>query len=914
MSKIFRIADWPISTKLMVAFMVLGLVAALSIGVPEAWITRVFTANDTQQKLQTLAELQSDHIGQELYNEVNLIETALVNKDNMRLSTAEQNASYSGTQEGIVDSILALDEEWQSQPTESNPLINGVLNNALGDELRAFIEENPEHLEAFVTDQYGATVAATGVLSDYYQADEEWWQVAWNNGAGGIYIGPVVYDESAGAPIIEFAMPIRDASGKPIGVLKDAYSVAALQSRIAEFTLGETGQAHLFDGSGNLLAAPGVAPELAGRPAEETLLLGGQIYEGAGSALDVESENKAYVAGYAPVTAPGDASYINDLNWVVMILQEQSEAFKTMNDQMVLAIFVFIAAALTGAGTGVLISRYLTRSVNELEKVFRQAAIGNFEARAKIYGDDEIGRAADAVNHMLEQFTSLLDRISKTSQQRFDDFAAFGEAWELDAEGRYVFTSESFAETLGYEATEMLGRHAAEFVREDNVAVVGAEIERSTRELTPTKDYEVIYQTKDGQDLNILVSGRTVIDENGKVTGYRGIHKNITERRQAEIALRENQALLNSILQQVPDAIYVKDTNYRYVVVNEPFLQMTNRPQEDLIGKTDEEVGFAEDPMQGPAEREQIRQQAISDRAVIEEGRTIHVPDFEVASPDGTPLVIEMTKLPFYDGEGNIIGLIGSLRDVTAQRKVVHDVEAAAEQVTAATESMFDIVQLMLDQASTTAEMASDAAKDAEIGDTAVNNTVTAMLKIRDNTQESARRIKRLGESAQEITEAVRLIEEIADRTTVLALNASIQAAAAGEAGRGFAVVAEEVQRLAERATGATRQIEETVKGIQAGTNEAVFSIEEATRDVVEGSELARESGAAMDKLNNAITHLAALVQHMTETTASQTSESLGMLTNLSHELQDSVSGFRDGDSLAKGNGRETPAPALSRS
>jgi methyl-accepting chemotaxis protein len=234
---------------------------------------------------------------------------------------------------------------------------------------------------------------------------------------------------------------------------------------------------------------------------------------------------------------------------------------------------------------------------------------------------------------------------------------------------------------------------------------------------------------------------------------------------------------------------------------------------------------------------------------------------------------------------------------------------------------MFDIVQLMLDQASTTAEMASEAAKDADVGDIAVNNTVTAMLKIRDNTQESARRIKRLGEAAQEITEAVRLIEEIADRTTVLALNASIQAAAAGEAGRGFAVVAEEVQRLAERATGATRQIEETVKGIQAGTNEAVFSIEEATREVVEGSELAKESGAAMVKLTDAITRLTTLVQHMAETTAAQTSESLGVLANLSHELQASVSGFRVQDVernvlAASGNnkGVTTPAAAGGRS
>jgi twitching motility protein PilJ len=135
------------------------------------------------------------------------------------------------------------------------------------------------------------------------------------------------------------------------------------------------------------------------------------------------------------------------------------------------------------------------------------------------------------------------------------------------------------------------------------------------------------------------------------------------------------------------------------------------------------------------------------------------------------------------------------------------------------------------------------------------------MSHIRDNTQETAQRIKRLGEVSQEISEFVRLIEEIADRTTILALNASIQAAAAGDAGRGFAVVAEEVQRLAERATGATREIEELVKNIQAETNQAVMGVEEATREVVGGTQLAQQAGDRMAELNELVGQLADMIQ-----------------------------------------------------
>jgi twitching motility protein PilJ len=172
--------------------------------------------------------------------------------------------------------------------------------------------------------------------------------------------------------------------------------------------------------------------------------------------------------------------------------------------------------------------------------------------------------------------------------------------------------------------------------------------------------------------------------------------------------------------------------------------------------------------------------------------------------------------------------------------------------------------------------------------------------------------MKKLGETSQEISEVVRLIEELADRTTVLALNASIQAASAGEAGRGFAVVAEEVQRLAERATGATRQIEELVKGIQSEANEAAVGIEEATREVVEGSRLAQNAGDQVTDLNRRVSDLSALIQHVASTTSQQTGESIAALTDLSQGLLTTVAAFRtgeDGNGDLGGNGHEERAP-----
>jgi twitching motility protein PilJ len=137
------------------------------------------------------------------------------------------------------------------------------------------------------------------------------------------------------------------------------------------------------------------------------------------------------------------------------------------------------------------------------------------------------------------------------------------------------------------------------------------------------------------------------------------------------------------------------------------------------------------------------------------------------------------------------------------------------------------------------------------------------MNAIRETIQDTSKRIKRLGESSQEIGNIVELINDIAEQTNILALNASIQASMAGEAGRGFAVVADEVQRLAERSTNATKQIEVLVRTIQADTNEAVVSMERSTTDVVGGALLAENAGAALDEIEKVSNQIASLVQNI---------------------------------------------------
>jgi twitching motility protein PilJ len=171
----------------------------------------------------------------------------------------------------------------------------------------------------------------------------------------------------------------------------------------------------------------------------------------------------------------------------------------------------------------------------------------------------------------------------------------------------------------------------------------------------------------------------------------------------------------------------------------------------------------------------------------------------------------------------------------------------------------------------------------ADKGRLAVQNSISGMNDIREQIQETSKRIKRLGESSQEIGEIVELISDITEQTNVLALNAAIQAASAGEAGRGFSVVAEEVQRLAERSGEATKQIGAIVKTIQADTQDAVAAMEKSTQGVVEGAKLSDAAGQALSEIDFVTKNLAQLIHQISQATQTQASAT----TKVAQSMQD---------------------------
>ena len=265
----------------------------------------------------------------------------------------------------------------------------------------------------------------------------------------------------------------------------------------------------------------------------------------------------------------------------------------------------------------------------------------------------------------------------------------------------------------------------------------------------------------------------------------------------------------------------------------------------------------------------------------------------------------------------------GTRRILDRSAELAHATEAQVDQIsqtTSAVEELATFIQNVAHNARLSAEAAQDALRNANVGQNAVRQSIEGMVLIRENVQETSKKIKRLGERSNEISEIIRIIEDIADQTNLLALNAAIQSAMAGEHGRGFAVVADEIRLLAERSTESTKRIETLVKSIQGDTYEAVVAMEDSTQEVVKGSSLADDAGRALNSIYAAVERQAQMIEdiaraaneqaqvsenvaiamgEISETTrrtnsgTQEASMSVSYLSELADQLRASVSTFR---------------------
>jgi GAF domain-containing protein/HAMP domain-containing protein len=286
--------------------------------------------------------------------------------------------------------------------------------NVMASELLKFQDRFPDYVEIFVTDQYGALVAMTNRTSHYYQADEPWWQAAYNGGQGAVYIGNPEYDESNVTYSLKIAIPIYGGNERNvIGILHTTYNLASLKKLLERVELGETGHMDLLLPEGQILALDGaklepVSPATLNRLQASAAANYSEIfYEGAPS-----------LVSQAPVEAATGEQIITNLGWRVIVHQERQEALATVQDQQNVILLLTLGIAGVTVIVAVVVAQVLVRPISRLTEVAQQVAVGNLSARAQAKTSDEIGLLAKTFNAMTQRLQETVDTLEERVVER----------------------------------------------------------------------------------------------------------------------------------------------------------------------------------------------------------------------------------------------------------------------------------------------------------------------------------------------------------------------------------------------------------------------------------------------------------------------------------------------------------------
>ncbi len=440
-----------INVFLLVTFIPVGLLAYLNDRNGRA----TYTTN-IGSGMKALANTQALVIGDELNRQITELRSLSQNAD-LRNAAEASNAAATGTRESIQAEIDRLDQQWRAADAANNdndPLVHPRLNNPLADRLRDFRTILPDNVEVFITDKYGALVAATNRTSDYNQADEEWWQVSYGNGLGATYIGPLEYDESSKTYASNIAVPMYAADSRTVvGVLRTTLRLKTLLDTLNVVRLGQTGRMELFIPGRQKLAEAGEKPI----PVDELTVA--QIETAAESDyVEMTYDGIPSLVSQAPVTTadPEQAAAITQLGWTVVVHQNQSEGLAPLKAQTRITVLLLLAVGALVGGAAISAAQVLSGPITRLTATARQVTGGDVSARARVEAQDEIGTLATSFNTMVGQLQQTLEGLEQRVAERTREVERHAAYLEASAEVGHAATSILEPEQLIGEVVEWI--------------------------------------------------------------------------------------------------------------------------------------------------------------------------------------------------------------------------------------------------------------------------------------------------------------------------------------------------------------------------------------------------------------------------------------------------------------------------
>ncbi len=443
-----KAADWPLAVKLSAAVVALLIPAtALIMAVVLAVLQNSITAQ-IGNNLTTLAKSTARGVSDELAGTISSVQ-ALARSQTLIADVIAANSAYPQSEAFAQLQLKQMAAQWD-KAGPGDPLVLARQNLPASLDLRVFLNTDPNNRDLFVTDRYGGLVAITAPPEKYRQSSEPWWEIAYNNGSGVVYISPPYFDQAASLYVLTIAVPVyRPNSNEVIGIVHTNYRLQNLVNQMADVKVGETGEALLLTRGGARLDTTASGDYRI--PAAEWEQV---VAKRAAPWLIGSFEEQQSLVTIAPVTSE-TLDRIDDLNWVVVIRQDLNESLAAQQ------AVVRVAAIIASAGLVIIIlftvflARLLVRPIAELTGIANQAQGGNLEVTATVAGRDEIGQLSAAFNAMITEIRNFTGSLEAKVAERTAQLSAVNEiaatvSTALDINQVLTTTVNLIRDRLGY--------------------------------------------------------------------------------------------------------------------------------------------------------------------------------------------------------------------------------------------------------------------------------------------------------------------------------------------------------------------------------------------------------------------------------------------------------------------------------
>lgn len=409
-------SSYTLRGKLTIGMILVAVVAVWTIAVSVNTLARNFLQEESGDHLRTFVQAQGLAIGTTLAQQVSNLQSFSLNQT-LQSSAQASNATYRGSAVAVQSELAEIDHAW-IEASADDPLITDVLDNNLASELLEYRNIFPNNVELFVTDRYGALLAATNRTSDYYQADETWWQEAYNNGQGGVYISQPAFDESSGVLALKLAVPIfaHEDATEIVGVLRSTYELGALADILANARFDETGKIDLFL-PGELKITLSDSNQISLQEISQSDLFA--VSQAAGGAVvNTTYQDVPSRVGRAPVNTLAQMPYVDALDWIVVASQAEADGLAPVATQQRLVVFLGAIVVVLAAGSATYIGQRLTEPIVNLTETAVRVQENDLQARASVESDDEIGVLAATFNEMTDRLAQTLQTLEQRVAER----------------------------------------------------------------------------------------------------------------------------------------------------------------------------------------------------------------------------------------------------------------------------------------------------------------------------------------------------------------------------------------------------------------------------------------------------------------------------------------------------------------